>query len=156
MTLDYALFNEADAPLALYGYTDADLAGSIVDRSSTSGFMFSFGSVAVTWSSKKHPTITLASIEAEYKGAAVAACKVAWLRTLLGDLGVQVDEQVVIHYDNLSSIQLARNPVFHARTKHIEVHYHYIQEQVLAGKHRHGLRQHRGAGGGHLHQGSWS
>ena len=56
----------------------------------------------------------------------LAACEVAWLRTLLGDLGVHVDERVVIYCDNLSSIQLARNPVFHARTKHIEVHYHYI------------------------------
>ena len=125
-TLDDALFYAADAPLVLYGYTDADWASSIVDRRSTSGFMFSFGSAAVTWSSKKQPTVALLSTEAEYRGAAVAACEVAWLRTLLGDLGVQVDEQVVIHCDNLSSIQLASNPVFHARTKHIEVHYHYI------------------------------
>ena len=125
-TLDYALFYAADAPLALYGYTDADWAGSIADRRSTSGFMFSFGSIAVTWSSKKQPRIALSSTEAEYRGAAVAACEVAWLLTLLGDWGVQVDEQVVIHCDNLSSIQLARNPVFHARTKHIEVHYHHV------------------------------
>ena len=125
-TLDYALFYAIDAPLALYGYTDADWAGSIADRRSTSGFIFSFGSAAVTWSSKKQPTVALSSTEAEYRGATVAACEVAWLRTLLGDLGVQVDEQVVIHCNNLSSIQLARNPVFHAWTKHIEVHYHYV------------------------------
>ena len=125
-TLDYALFYAADVPLALYGYTDADWAGSIADRRSTSGFMFSFGSAAITWSSKKQPTVALLSTEAEYKGTTVAACEVAWLHTLLGELGVQVDQQVVIHCDNLSSIQLARNPVFHARTKHIEVHYHYI------------------------------
>ena len=95
--------------------------------------MFSFGSAAVTWSSKKQPTIALLSTKAEYRGAAIAACEVAWLCTLLGDLGVQVDEQVVIHCDNLSSIQLARNLVFHAWTKHIEVHYHYVREQLLAG-----------------------
>jgi hypothetical protein len=65
-------------------------------------------------------------------GAAMAACEVAWLRKLLGDLGLHVDRQVVIYCDNLSSIQLARNPVFHARTKHIEVHYHFIRERVLA------------------------
>ena len=125
-TLDYALFYVADAPLVLYGYTDADWAGSIADRRSTRGFMFSFGSAAVTWSSKKQPTVALSSTEAEYRGATVAACEVAWLRKLLGDLGVQVDEQVVIHCDNLRNIQLARNPMFHARTKHIEVHYHYV------------------------------
>ena len=95
--------------------------------------MFSFGSAAVTWSSKEQPTVALSSTEAEYRGAAVAACEVAWLRTLLEDLGVQVDQQVVIHCDNLSSIQLARNPVFHARTKHIDIRHHFIREKVADG-----------------------
>jgi hypothetical protein len=67
-------------------------------------------------------------------GVAMAACEVAWLCKLLGDLGLHVDKQVVIYCDNLSSIQLARNPMFHARTKHIEVHYHFIREKVLAGE----------------------
>jgi hypothetical protein len=96
--------------------------------------MFSFGSAVVTWSSKKQPTIALSSTEAKYKGAAMVACEVAWFCKLLGDLGLHVDRQVVIYCDNLSSIQLARNPVFHARTKHIEVHYHFINEKVLAGE----------------------
>ncbi|MCO5576957.1 hypothetical protein L7F22_030778 [Adiantum nelumboides] len=69
----------------------------------------------------------------EYRGAAVAQCEVAWLELLLGDLGIQVQRLVVIHYDNLSSIQLAQNPMFHARIKHIEVHYHFIKERVLDG-----------------------
>jgi len=132
-TVDYALLYEADVALAVYGYTDADWAGSASDRRSTSGFVFSFGSAAVTWSSKKQPTVALSSTEAEYRGAAVAACEVAWLRKLLADLGLDVDRKIVIYCDNLSSIQLARNPVFHARTKHIEVHYHFIRERVLAG-----------------------
>jgi len=133
-TTDYGLFYEASTELQVHGYVDADWAGSISDRRSTSGFMFSFGSAAVTWSSKKQPTVALSSTEAEYRGAAMAACEVAWLRKLLGDLGLHVDRQVVIYCDNLSSIQLARNPVFHARTKHIEVHYHFIREKVLAGE----------------------
>ncbi|MCO5593976.1 hypothetical protein L7F22_047995 [Adiantum nelumboides] len=70
-------------------------------------FMFSLGSAAITWSSKKQPTVALSSTEAEYRGAAVAACEVAWLELLLGDLGIQVQRPVVIHCDNLSSIQLA-------------------------------------------------
>jgi hypothetical protein len=131
-TADYGLFYEASMELEVHGYVDADWAGSISDRRSTSGFMFSFGSATVTWSSKKEPTVALSSTEAEYKGAAMAACEVVWLRKLLGDLGLHVDRQVVIYCDNLSSIQLARNPVFHARTKHIEVHYHFIKEKVLA------------------------
>ncbi|MCO5553730.1 hypothetical protein L7F22_007256 [Adiantum nelumboides] len=95
--------------------------------------MFSLGSAAITWSSKKQPTVALSSTEAEYRGGAVAACEVAWLELLLGDLRIQVQRPVVIHCDNLSSIQLARNPVFHARTKHIEVHYHFIRERFLDG-----------------------
>ncbi|MCO5552643.1 hypothetical protein L7F22_006159 [Adiantum nelumboides] len=95
--------------------------------------MFSLGSAAITWNSKKQPTVALSSTKVEYRGAAVASCEVAWLELLLGDLGIQVQRPIVIHCDNLSSMQLARKPVFHARTKHIEVHYHFIRERVLDG-----------------------
>ena len=64
----------------------------------------------------------------------MAGCEVVWLRRkLLGDLSISVDDPVVIHCDNMSSIQLARNLVLHAWTKHIGVHYHFIRERVLAG-----------------------
>ena len=82
------MFYATDAPLALYGYTDADWAGSIANKRSTSGFMLSFGSAIVTWSSKKQPTIALSSTKVEYRGATMVVCEVAWLHTLLGDLGV--------------------------------------------------------------------
>ena len=95
--------------------------------------MFSLGNAAITWSSKKQPIVALSSTEAEYRGAAVVACEVAWLEMLLADLGIQVQVPVVIFCDNLSSIQLARNPVVHARTTHIEVHYHFIRERVSDG-----------------------
>jgi hypothetical protein len=94
--------------------------------------MFSFGSGVVSWSSKKQPTVALSSTEAEYKGAAIVAGEVVWLQKLLSDLGQLVDAPVVIYCDNISSILLANNPVYHARTKHIEVHYHFIREKVLA------------------------
>ncbi|MCO5579998.1 hypothetical protein L7F22_033864 [Adiantum nelumboides] len=95
--------------------------------------MFSLGSAAITWSNKKQPTVALSSTQAEYRGDAVTTCEVAWLELLLGDLGIQVQRPVAIHCVNLSSIQLAQNPVFHAKTKHIEVHYHFIRERVLDG-----------------------
>ncbi|MCO5557210.1 hypothetical protein L7F22_010770 [Adiantum nelumboides] len=122
--LDHALFYAADVPMELHGYTDEDWAGSAIDRRSTSGFMFALGSAAITWRSKKQPTVALSSTEAEYRGAAVIVCEIAWLRKLLMDLRLQVDREIVIYCDNLSSIQLARNPIIHAQTKHIEVHYH--------------------------------
>ncbi|MCO5610655.1 hypothetical protein L7F22_064894 [Adiantum nelumboides] len=132
-TLDYALFYDAGTQVQVHGYTDSDWANSVSDRRSTSGYMFSFGSAAVTWSSKKQLTVALSNTEAEYRGATVAACKVAWLKMLLQDLEIQVQDPVVIYYNNISSIQLTRSPVFHAHTKHIEVHYHFIRERVLDG-----------------------
>jgi len=94
--------------------------------------MFSFGSGDVSWNSKKQPTITLSSTEAKYRGAAIVACEVVWLQKLLSKLGQSVDALVVIYCDNISSILLVNNPIYHARTKHIEVHYHFIKAKVLA------------------------
>jgi histone deacetylase 1/2 len=71
-------------------------------------------------------------MEAKYRGVTTAACEVTWLQKLLLDLGQLVDALVVIYYDNISSILLANNSIYHARTKHIEVHYHFIRKKVLA------------------------
>jgi histone deacetylase 1/2 len=94
--------------------------------------MFSFGSGAISWSNKKQPTVALLSTEAKYRGAAIVPCEVVWLQKLLSDLGQLVDAPVVIYCDNISSILLTNNPVYHARTRHIEVHYCFIREKVLA------------------------
>jgi hypothetical protein len=131
-TLHCGIFYEAKSQLQVHGYTYVDWVGNVLDRRSTSGFLFSFGSGAVSWSSKKQPTVALSSTEAEYRSAAIAACEVVWLQKLLSDLGLLVNAPVVIYCDNISSILLANNPVYHARTKHIEVHYHFIREKVLA------------------------
>ena len=72
------------------------------------------------------------SIEAEYRGVAMAACEVAWLRKLLDDMGQLMHESVVIYYDNNSNIMLANKLVYHARTKDIEVDYHFVREKVIA------------------------
>ena len=95
--------------------------------------MFSLGSGAISWSSKKLPTVALSSTEAEYRGADVAACEAIWLKRLLKDLGELVDAPIPVYCDNLSSIQLAKNLVFHTWTKHSEVQYHYIRERISAG-----------------------
>ena len=76
-TLQYGLFYEIGVEIQLHGYTDADWAGSIFNRRSSSGYMFFFGSVAVTWSSKKQAIVALSSTEVEYRSVAVAACEVA-------------------------------------------------------------------------------
>ena len=82
-TLHYGLFYEVGKEIKVFGYIDADWAGSMYDIRSTNGFMFSLGNAAVTWSSKKQPTVALLSTEAEYKGVAMAACEVVWLQKLV-------------------------------------------------------------------------
>ncbi len=66
-TLQCGIFYEAKNQLQVHGYTDADWAGNVLDKRSTSGFMFSFGSGAVSWNNKKQPTIALSSMEVEYR-----------------------------------------------------------------------------------------
>jgi hypothetical protein len=131
-TLQCGIFYEAKSQLQVHGYTNANWVGNVLDRRSTSGFMFSFGSGVVSWSSKKQPIVALSSTEIEYKGAAIVAYEIVWLQKPLSHLGQSVDGLVVIYCDNISSILLANNLVYHARTKHIKVHYHFIREKILA------------------------
>ena len=102
--LNFGLFYAYEVDVEVFGYTDADWAGSSYDRRSTSGYIFSFGSGAVSWSSKKQPIVALSSTEAEYRGAAMAACEIAWLHKLLQDLGHNVSGAVTLYCDNMSSI----------------------------------------------------
>ncbi|MCO5606455.1 hypothetical protein L7F22_060643 [Adiantum nelumboides] len=120
--------------LKRFNMEDAGWGGSIEDRRSTSGYCCSLGSGMITWSSKKQPTIALSSTEAEYRGVANVTCEVIWLRSMLEDIGINISTPTKIFCDNLSSIYLANNPILHARTKHIEVHYHFTREKVLEGK----------------------
>ena len=76
----------------------------------------------------------MSSTEVEYRGAAIATSEGIWLKQLLKDLQVEVSDPTMIYCDNLNSIQLAKNLVFHARTKHIEVHYNFVRERVLSGE----------------------
>ena len=74
------------------------------EERSTGGYVFSFGSGAVSWSSKKQPTVALSITEAEYRGAILAACEIAWLLKLLQDLRHKVPGAVTLYCDNMSSI----------------------------------------------------
>jgi len=130
-TLQCGIFYEVKSQLQVHGYTEADWVGNVSNRRSTNGFMFSFGSGAISWNNKKQPTVALLSIEVEYRGVTIAPCEGVWLQKLLSDLGRLVDALIVIYCDNISSILFANNPVYHARTKHIEVHYHFIRKKVL-------------------------
>jgi len=111
---------------------DVDWACNVSDRKSTSGFMFFIGSGAISWSSKKQPTIALSSTKAKYRSTTIATCEIVWLQKVLSDLGQLVYAPIVIYCDNINNILLANNLVYHVRTKHINVHYHFIREKFLA------------------------
>ncbi|XP_026400525.1 uncharacterized protein LOC113296434 [Papaver somniferum] len=111
--------NKCDVTI-LKAYTDSDWAGCPDTRRSISGFAIFLGSNLVSWSSKKQPTISKSSAEAKYKCLSVASAELQWLSYLLNDLHVVV-KSVLLLCDNTSALALATNPVFHARTKHIEI-----------------------------------
>ncbi|KAL5549787.1 hypothetical protein UlMin_005018 [Ulmus minor] len=130
-TIDYGLLYKKGEDCKLVGYCDADYAGDHDTRRSTTGYVFKLGSGTISWCSKRQPTVSLSTTEAEYRAAAMAAQESTWLIQLMNDLHQPVDYAVPLYCDNQSAIRLAENPVFHARTKHVEVHYHFIREKVL-------------------------
>ena len=116
------------------GYTDSDWCGDKDDRKSTAGYVFMYGDAPISWCSKKEPVVALSSCEAEYIAAAMSACQAAWLDKLLQELKVKGSEGVRLLIDNKSAINLAKHPVAHGRSKHIETQLHYMREQVNKGK----------------------
>jgi hypothetical protein len=114
----------------LEGYTDSDWAGNSLDRKSTTGFCTFIGGNLVTWKSKKQTVVARSSAEAEYRAMASTACELIWLKLLLEDLGIQCKPPIQLHCDNQAAMHIAANPVFHERTKHIEVDCHFVRHQV--------------------------
>ncbi|XP_026426173.1 uncharacterized protein LOC113322319 [Papaver somniferum] len=116
---------------ALKAFTDSDWDGCPDTRRSTSGFAVFLGPNLVSWSSKKQPTISKSSAEAEYKCLSVASAELKWISYILADLHVKLDSPALLLCENISA--LATNPVFQARTKHIEIQYHTVRELVDEG-----------------------
>ncbi|KAL8138048.1 hypothetical protein V2J09_004049 [Rumex salicifolius] len=116
------------------GYSDSDLAGDIDDRKSTSGVVYFLGKSPITWVSRKQRVVALSSCEAEYIAATAGACRDIWLKSIMETLQGKRISEVVLKIDNKSTIALAKNPVFHDRSKHIDTKFHFIRDCVKQGK----------------------
>ena len=120
----------------LVGYSDADWAGDISTRRSTSGYVFGIGTGPISWSSKRQSTVSLSTCEAEYIGQTQATKEAVWLRNLLAELTHMNERDIpttIIYGDNQGAIALAKNPKFHGRSKHIDIQHHYVREKVEDG-----------------------
>jgi hypothetical protein len=111
-------------------YSDFDWASCPDDKRSTSGYCVLLGKNILSWSSKKQPTVSRSSTEFEYKAIANTAAELTWIQTLLHELGVISPEPPILYCDNIGATYLASNPIYHARTKHIEIDYHFVRDTV--------------------------
>jgi len=122
-------FNSSKAP-ALTGYSDATWACDIIDRKSTSGYVFLINGSPISWSSRKQTSVSLSSTESEYIALGDAAREATWLRNLLETMSFKQDGPTTVYEDNQSAIIIANNPTKHDRTKHIDIRHHYLRYLV--------------------------
>lgn len=118
---------------ALVGWCDADYAGDVDTRRSTTGYVFVLNGGAISWASKLQPTVAVSTAEAEYMAAAAAVKEALWLRKLLADLQMPVGT-VQMHCDNQAALSLLKHPIASARSKHIDVLHHFARERVARGE----------------------
>nr|ABH08430.1 putative integrase [Beta vulgaris] len=131
-TDDLGLYYPRSDTFELKGYADADYAGDLVNRKSTSGMAQFLGHSLVSWSTKKQNTVALSTAEAEYVAAAACCSQMLWIKQQLSDYGINF-ECVPIYCDNTSAISISKDPVHHSRVKHIHIRHHFLRENVEKG-----------------------
>ena len=133
-TTDYDItFVRQKSDLSVVGYVDTDYVGDLDDRRSTTGYVFILTRGPICWRSMIQSTVAMSTTEAEYMAVAEAAKKALWLTGLVRELSIK-QVGVSLYCDSQSAIYLAKNQVYHARTKHIDVRFHKIRELVATGE----------------------
>jgi hypothetical protein len=128
-TPDFGLWNSACSSLALHGFSDVDFGGCQLNSKSTSGTCQFLGSSLVSWSSRKQSSVAESTTEAEYVATASCCSQLLWITYTMSDFGEEYTH-VPLQFDSTSAISVAKNPVLHSKTKHIEVRYHFLRDNV--------------------------
>ncbi|KAI5312002.1 hypothetical protein L3X38_041175 [Prunus dulcis] len=128
-TLEYGI-SFTKGPWQLSAYSDADWAGDINTRRSTTGCVVFLGCNPISWQSKKQGSVSRSSTEAEYRALANTAADLSWIRQVLLDLKLFLPNAPTMYCDNLSALALSSNPVYHSRIKHLDIDFHFVREKV--------------------------
>ncbi|GJU67257.1 ribonuclease H-like domain-containing protein [Tanacetum coccineum] len=119
--------------VSLEAFVDADWAKCVVTRKSVTGFCIKLNGSLVSWKSKKQNTLSKSSAEAEYRAMASVTSEIVWILKILKDLNWEHFMPVNMFCDSQAAIKIAANPVFHERTKHLEIDLHFVREKILSG-----------------------
>ena len=118
---------------SVIGFVDSDYAGDLDKRKFLTGYVFTLSSSAINWRATLQLTVALSTTEAEYMAAAEAANEALWLKRLVTELGVEQEAASVLFCDSQSAIHLTKNQMYHERTKHIDVRFHFLRDEVSEG-----------------------
>lgn len=132
-TTELGIHYSSESSPGLVGYSDADWGGDIIDRKSTSGYLFKLNGGTVSWRSKKQSCVAISTAEAEYIALSAAAQESLWLNQLISELTGSKNLQITILEDNQSTIAMTHNPQFHGRSKHVDIKYHFVRDHVNSG-----------------------
>ncbi|CAH9136151.1 unnamed protein product [Cuscuta epithymum] len=133
-TTNHGLWLQANHDISLIlAYCDADWASCSDSSRSTTSYAIFLGPNLVSWRSKKQPTVSKSSIEAEYRAITYTVQDTIFIRSLLAEMEVWLSTPVQLHCDNVSASYLVVNPIQHDRSKHIKIDYHFVRERVAHG-----------------------